>query len=564
MEARETHHAGRLDLARAAYDLLLSAAPEDAEVRGLLGVLALQEGRLGDAEALLRRAVGAGGEARIYLRNLNNLLVLLQQTGNSDAARKLVAGDLPDWPEGAARDASERQTVLSLCRALRLLDRAPAARALLEQAIPEPGDDAEVLGLMGQILLALGETTPAAEALERAAQLAPSDCQPMIGLSYARDQLGQPDAARAAAKRIAAIAPVYSAASQPSQRASILVLNPSPTKVKNLDGGLHALHFATNFPTQFATSMCAEFRFLSVFAEQPSASLPQNLPKVDVILNNCVDPETMNVPGRLDIVIETMERAGVPVINHPRAVFATTRQKAAVLLEGIPNLKVPRIERYRADLTPAAEVASDIEGRFAYPVIIRRCLGHNSTMRQHSEIDRVAVLVEDRKALHDYLTTLDWTEIYAVEYLPLRQRSGQFRKIRAVLTEDDVIVAIPGFASEWMVDGGRWRQDRVDYYRAHPEATAEARRIVLNPEGCLGADCLRTLEAIRDRMPLDFFGVDFDVDDAGQVVFFEANAAMNVLKRDHEPEDVTMPDAPFERIKAAFRRAVDRRIGAAG
>jgi hypothetical protein len=185
-------------------------------------------------------------------------------------------------------------------------------------------------------------------------------------------------------------------------------------------------------------------------------------------------------------------------------------------------------------------------------------------MRQHSEIDRVAVLVEDRKALHDYLTTLDWTEIYAVEYLPLRQRSGQFRKIRAVLTEDDVIVAIPGFASEWMVDGGRWRQDRVDYYRAHPEATAEARRIVLNPEGCLGADCLRTLEAIRDRMPLDFFGVDFDVDDAGQVVFFEANAAMNVLKRDHEPEDVTMPDAPFERIKAAFRRAVDRRIGAAG
>jgi hypothetical protein len=48
------------------------------------------------------------------------------------------------------------------------------------------------------------------------------------------------------------------------------------------------------------------------------------------------------------------------------------------------------------------------------------------------------------------------------------------------------------------------------------------------------------------------------------VVFFDANAEMNVLKRDHEPDDVTMPDEPFERIKAAFRRAVDRRAGIAG
>ena len=97
--------------------------------------------------------------------------------------------------------------------------------------------------------------------------------------------------------------------------------------------------------------------------------------------------------------------------------------------------------------------------------------------------------------------------------------------------------------------------------RAHPETIAESLRIVLDPERCLGADCMRTLEAIRDRMPLDFFGIDFDVDDAGQVVFFEANAAMNLLRGPNEPKDVALPDAPFDRIKAAFRRAVDRRIG---
>jgi hypothetical protein len=63
-------------------------------------------------------------------------------------------------------------------------------------------------------------------------------------------------------------------------------------------------------------------------------------------------------------------------------------------------------------------------------------------------------------------------------------------------------------------------------------------------------------------MPLDFFGIDFDVDDDGQVVFFEANAAMNLLKHPGDPADIALPDAPFERIKEAFRRAVDRRTGA--
>jgi hypothetical protein len=175
--------------------------------------------------------------------------------------------------------------------------------------------------------------------------------------------------------------------------------------------------------------------------------------------------------------------------------------------------------------------------------------------------ETVAVLAGDGKTLREYLTKLNWREIYAIEYVPLRQKSGHFRKIRAVLAEDEVTVIRPSFASEWMVGTGRGLKNWFDYYRAHPETIEESRRIVLDPEEFLATDCLRTLEAIRDRMPVDFFGVDFDVDDAGQVVLFEANAAMNFLKASDEPKDVTLPDAPFDRIKAAFRPAIDRRIG---
>jgi glutathione synthase/RimK-type ligase-like ATP-grasp enzyme len=333
-----------------------------------------------------------------------------------------------------------------------------------------------------------------------------------------------------------------------------------PTSVHGPGSTLHDLHFSANVPAQLAASMSGEFHFQSVIAELPAASLPPSLPKADVVLNNCVNAEQMNVPRRAERVLDVVARAGLPVINHPRAVIATTRQKVAALIDGIPNLRVPRVERYRRDLGPPSVIAADIEDRFAYPVILRTCQSHSSAKLQHSATSSVAVLARDGLALRDSLETLGWPEFYAIEYVSLHRPDGQFRKIRAVLTEDEVIIAIPAFASEWMVGGGRGRANGIAYYRAHPELTAECRRIVLDPEGELGRDCLRTLEAVRDRLPLDFCGIDFELDDEGRVVFFEANAAMNLLKRRSEPADITLPDEPFERIKAAFRRTVERRI----
>lgn len=560
VEAREAHRSGQLATARAAYERLLEQAPGDADLLGLLGVLEMQQGRPAQAGERLRAALAGGGEPRVHLRNLNNLLALLQSTGETPAARDLVAEALPDWPQGAVPDASERLTLLSLGNVLLQFGRAEAARRLLEAAFPRPGADAEALGLTARALLAAGEAEAAAAMLERAAALAPGDWQVRIALSHARQQLGQTAEAAAVLKQVARAHPYVAFPAQPSQRATVLLLTPPPAPVGRVEGGLHALHATTNFASQFATALGSEFRFLSVFAEAPPENLPRDLPRVDVILNNCVDPETMNVPGRLDRVTAMLERVGAPAINSPGAVFASTRQKVATLLEGIPGLRIPRIERYRLDLAPRDEIAADIERRFGYPVILRRCQAHTSARLQYREGAGVVVLAEDAAALRDCLEHAAWQEIYAIEYVALRRPDGQFRKIRAVLAEDDIIVAIPSFGPDWMVGGGPGNPNWVNFYRGHPELVEECRQIVRDPERHLGAACLRVMEAIRARMPLDFFGVDFDIDEAGEVVLFEANAAMNILKRPNEPADQTLPDEPFERIKAAFRRAVARRM----
>ena len=57
-------------------------------------------------------------------------------------------------------------------------------------------------------------------------------------------------------------------------------------------------------------------------------------------------------------------------------------------------------------------------------------------------------------------------------------------------------------------------------------------------------------------MPLDIFGMDFDVDDEGRVVFFEANATMLLLS--NAPKDLDYPQGAqqifLQRLDTLFRK----------
>jgi Flp pilus assembly protein TadD/glutathione synthase/RimK-type ligase-like ATP-grasp enzyme len=561
-QALALHRIGRLDAARSAYEALLEATPENADLLGLLGVVALQQGRPAEAEQALHHSLAAGGDARIRLRNLNNLLAMLLKEGRRSEARKLAAGEVPDWPADAPAAEAERATVLSLAEALLGCGEVAKARRLLERALPNRTGDAEALGLDGRLQLEEGDTAGAVRTLSQAKELAPDDFQTLVALSCAQDRLGQRAAARATNRHIGRRWPIYSSTARPGQRATILVLNQLRSRLRTATARLREVHFGANFPSEFASAMAGEYRFLSLLGDLLPQDLPGELPRADIVLNNIASAERLNAPGEIDTVRSTVDRLGLPVINHPDLVFRTTRQKNALLLEGIPGLRIPRIERYRVVNHAIGQIAADIEERFSYPVILRRTVAHMSAVLQHSETRRPAVLVCDGTALREHLSKRGRSEIYAIEYIDLKKKEGYFRKIRAVIADGEVIVAIPSLYRTWMVSSARSSDYGIEFYRSNPDSVELARRIALDPKGMLGAACMRTLEAIRDRIPLDIFGVDFDVDDEGRVVLFEANAAMNFLKHLGEPDDVTLPDEPFERIQAAIHRMVARRIGA--
>ena len=80
----------------------------------------------------------------------------------------------------------------------------------------------------------------------------------------------------------------------------------------------------------------------------------------------------------------------------------------------------------------------------------------------------------------------------------------------------------------------------------------EERRFLADPAASLGPKATQALEAIAQRMDMDFAGIDFSVTPDGDVLVFEANATMSV----YLPEAEEAPD------KRAYAQVICDAFGA--
>jgi Flp pilus assembly protein TadD len=544
-----------LDLAKAMYEKLLAASPKDPDLLGLLGVLALQQGRAGAAEDLLRSALQPPQpDPGVHLRNLNNLFVVLHEQGHDAAVQALASADLPDWPADRRPDKAQRDQALSLAEALALAGRPERGAALLGRLSAASGGDAELLVPAGQLWLTSGDPSAALAPLEAACACDPANWRPHAALSAAHFQLGDAGSADKATAQCLRAAPVYLAPARDGQVATILCLNSAPQRIENANIRLHDLHFVTNYISQLSNLKSDDFRFASVFANLPDP--PADLPDADVVFNNIASGEAMNLPGRLEQAEALIARVGLPVINTPRAVQQMTRQRAAELLEGIPGLRVPRIARYRRDMALIESIEADIAANFTYPVILRHVAADSSSKSLVVQ-KKTAVQVADAAALRQFLESVDWPQFYVLQYIDLHDAEGHFRKLRAVFFPDEIIFVHCTHHSAWMV-GGR-NDPAPEFYRRFPHRLDEMLRIVRDPRGTLGPGLWPVLEAIHERVPLEVFGMDFDVDDQGRVVLFEAQSTMIFMPPAGTPDHLITPEID-DRVNEAFRRLVRAKI----
>lgn len=164
------------------------------------------------------------------------------------------------------------------------------------------------------------------------------------------------------------------------------------------------------------------------------------------------------------------------------------------------------------------------------------------------------ILVNSRRELADAIRSLNRPMIYVIQYLGQPRERGYFRRIRASFVGGQPIVIRADYESGWIV---RSRfVSHLQVYRDYPDLLEKANAIIRDPRAELGAKPCAALEAIGRKIPLDIFGMDFDVDDEGNVIFFEANATMGMMTP--APEPFAYPPEATERLTAALDRLFHR------
>jgi Flp pilus assembly protein TadD/glutathione synthase/RimK-type ligase-like ATP-grasp enzyme len=538
-QALALHRAGQLMEAAALYGELLEQEPHDAELLGLMGLAQHQLGREDDAISHWRRSLDAKASARARLRIIANILAAAKPKGAPAIAAFIAGLEIPAWPEATAASPADNHMIITLARNLLTHGRKDAAAALLDSTLAGRSDDKDHVKAAAAILIDAGHAGKAADLLRPLTAASDADGGLLATHAAAAHRLGHEEESQQLIRRAVEAVPVLLTAKQPGQILLVGVIS-QPPPVFNFTAGTLPLHFNNNTPASMAFTHNDRYRFLSVFPEARQAMQALSaLPRPDVYFNNWVNAELLSTPRTLDRIASFADGLGVPVINHPRHAAQTTRQQNAERLAGIQGLVLPKIIRFANDPSRADAAVRAIGEMIGFPVIIRG---------PYAQKGRSAVRLGTPSELARHLAAQPSLQLYAIQYVDNPVVKGLYRKIRAAVIGDEVFISHVHLSPDWKVHR---EPDKKKIAAFDPDGlgVAQARHMTANPEEALGRPAMAALHEIRRRTPLDFYGIDFDLTKDGRVLFFEANAAMNLM----------LTDSPGrERVRGAMREAVRR------
>lgn len=235
------------------------------------------------------------------------------------------------------------------------------------------------------------------------------------------------------------------------------------------------------------------------------------LPDLDgykMLLNMVTEPEEN---GRtLDNMRKVLRNVPGKVINRPEAVLRSTRELVARRLMGIPGLIVPPTARIAPGKSGmAANILS--KAGLQPPLILREAGTHGGRIVGVFKTVEAAIAALDSS--RDHLAT---------QFVDFCSRDGLYRKYRVFFLGEQLILRHMLVSDDWNVHA----KDRTRFMAERPDLVAEERAL-FETENPFPPEVREVLEAVKARMPLDFFGMDFGITVDGRVVLFEANATMS-------------------------------------
>ncbi len=434
--------------------------------------------------------------------------------------------------------------------AAHLLETRGDPEAALEetaQACLLDGAGADALQQYGRRLLKSGDFTRAEVLFAASLERDPDAFDALVGLSSLLYHRGEYGPARAALERGVGGHPLLGgAASDPDTPGILRVLgyeNSAFHIIRYPDGSyasaVHGGHFSPDHLIDLGAWRCSILNILG--GNTLGLTLPAD---TGIVLNTISDPDRER-GALLDLALLLDRNPNLPVINDPRQVLQTTRDRNAARLGAIPGLQIAKTERLRWRDGDPAEAVREVFGLgFVLPIILRKT---------GSQTGDDTVLARSEADMERYFEAGDGAEHYAIQFHDMQRADGLFHKARVFFIDGQMYPVANLHHDGWSVHSG----DRYSVM-ANREWTQQAERaFIADPETALGAPACMVLKRIAEIVDLDYFGIDFTLCEDGSVFVFEANASMR-HNFDHAAAfPYTRPN--LDRISEAFRVMVSDR-----
>jgi hypothetical protein len=259
-----------------------------------------------------------------------------------------------------------------------------------------------------------------------------------------------------------------------------------------------------------------------------AAALAKNIQLVINLVSDADQTEAL-----LPLAADLVDRFDLPTVNHPRQVLKTTRDAVSQLLRGIPRCRIPQALRLKAG-ADRSEAALKAILPFSSTVLARPVGTHGG-----DDFEKF----EDVAALSAFLSERPDHDHYLIEYLDYISADGHFRKYRFIFIGNEIL-------PYHLCIGRDWKLHHINTDMANqPWMQQEEEAFLNNPAGVFDLAQFKALRDIRERVGLDYFGIDCALDASGHVVVFEVNASMLVHARN---EGFVYKDPAVRRIKLAY------------
>ena len=255
------------------------------------------------------------------------------------------------------------------------------------------------------------------------------------------------------------------------------------------------------------------------------------LPEFDCIFNAIGDTD-VSAASR-DAVQRLLAMTDKPVLNPPDAVEQTSREAMAAMLHEVPDVVAPQamcLDRAYG----AGELANHLRGQGMHaPLLLRPAASHGG----HD----LELLGDDAALAHASCSAGS----HASAFHQTRSADGHWRKYRVIFVGGKPYPYHLAIAERWLVHyrsadmlSQQWKRD-------------EELRFLNTPAAVLGWSAMQALRRIGRSLPLDFWGIDFTLQEDGSLLVFEANPTMLVHREEFHAE-LAYRNVFVDRILEAF------------